>query len=170
MVRTSGGHRYRPRVRFSTLEMEDASTSKAADAHSQDLSADAQPALAPAAILEEPQASNPSFRRYQTRMGPRAPSPVPQRQRSRARPSKRARTSGSGESSRSRPEPSPPPTDEGSSPRLSPASRIRRPMFTSDPIQGNVDLRARDFHGEPYYDIPALTTDQRFRDSMRLIR
>ena len=43
-------------------------------------------------------------------------------------------------------------------------------MFTSDPIPGNVDLRAKDFHGEPYYDIPALTTDQRFRDSMRLIR
>ena len=43
-------------------------------------------------------------------------------------------------------------------------------MFASDPIMGNVDLRAKDFHGEPYYDIPALTTDQRFRDSMRLIR
>ena len=43
-------------------------------------------------------------------------------------------------------------------------------MFTSDPILGNVDLRVKDFHGEPYYDIPALTTDQRFRDSMRLIR
>ena len=43
-------------------------------------------------------------------------------------------------------------------------------MFTCDPIPGNVDLRARDFHGEPYYDVPALTADQRFRDSMRLIR
>ena len=42
-------------------------------------------------------------------------------------------------------------------------------MFTSDPIQGKVDLRARDFHGEPYYDVPALTTDPRFRDLMRLI-
>ena len=42
-------------------------------------------------------------------------------------------------------------------------------MFTSDPIPGNVDLRAREFHGEPYYDVPALTTDPRFRDSMRLI-
>ena len=103
-------------------------------------------------------------------VGPRAPSPVPQRRRRRARPSKRARTSGPGESSRSRPEPSPPPTVEGSSPQLSPTSRIRRPMFTDDPIQGNVDLRARDFHGEPYYDVPALTTDPRFIDSMRLIR
>ena len=102
-------------------------------------------------------------------MGPRAPSPVPQRRRKRARPSKRARTSGPGESSRSRPEPSPPPTDEGSLPQLSPASRIRRPMFTGDPIPGNVDLCVRDFHGEPFYDVPALTTGPWFRDLMRLI-
>ena len=43
-------------------------------------------------------------------------------------------------------------------------------MFTNDPIPGNVDLHARDFHGKPYYDVPALTTDPYFRDSMRLIR
>ena len=43
-------------------------------------------------------------------------------------------------------------------------------MLTSDPIPRNVDLRARDFHGEPYYDILTLTADQRFRDSMRLIQ
>ena len=102
-------------------------------------------------------------------MGPRAPSPVPQRRSKRARPSKRARKSGPGESSRSRPKPSPPPANEGSSPQLSPASRTRHPMFTRDPILGNVDLRARDFHGEPFYDVSALTTDPRFRDSMRLI-
>ena len=54
-------------------------------------------------------------------------------------------------------------------PQISPASRIRRPMFTGDPIPGNVDLRARDFHGEPFYDVPALTIDRRFKDSMRLI-
>ena len=42
-------------------------------------------------------------------------------------------------------------------------------MFTSDPIPGNVDLRARDFHGEPFYDVPALTTDPQFRDLIRLI-
>ena len=77
MVRTRGGHCYRPRVRFSAPEMEDAGTSRAADAHSQDLFVDAQPALAPAAIAEEPQASEPPSRRYQTRVGPRAPSPVP---------------------------------------------------------------------------------------------
>ena len=103
-------------------------------------------------------------------MGPRAPSPIHQRRRRRASPSKRARTLGPGESSRSRPEPSPPPADQGSSPQLSPASRIRRPMFTCDPIPGNVDLRARDFRGEPYYDLPVLTADKRFRDSMLLIR
>ena len=43
-------------------------------------------------------------------------------------------------------------------------------MFTCDPIPGNVDLYAKDYHGEPYYDIPVLTTDQHFRDSMWLIR
>ena len=103
-------------------------------------------------------------------MGPRAPSPVPQRQSRRARPSKRARTSGPGESSSSRPQPSPSPAaEESSSPHLSPASRIIRPIFTWTPIPGNVDLRAKDFHGESYYDVSALTADPRFRDSMRLI-
>ena len=145
--------------------MEDTGTSGAADAHSPDLPVDTQPALAPAAIPKEPQA----FRRYQTRMGPQAPSPVPQRRRRRARPSKRARTLGPRDSSRSRPEPSPPSADQSSLPQLSPRTRITRPMFSCDPILGNVNLRAREFYGEPYYDIPALTTDQRFRDSMRLI-
>ena len=74
-----------------------------------------------------------------------------------------------GESSTSRPEPLPSPTEESSSPHLSPASRIRRPLFTRTPIPGNVHLRARDFHGESFYDVPALTADPRFRDSMRLI-
>ena len=104
-------------------------------------------------------------------MGPRAPSPVPQRRSRRARPSKRARTSSPGESSSSRPESSPSPAEakESSSPQLSPTSRIRRPLCTGTPIPGNVDLRARDFHGESFYDVPALTGDPRFRDSMRLI-
>ena len=146
-------------------ELEDPGTSRAAGAHSPDLPTVEQLTLAPAAIPEEPQ----GFKRYQTRMGPRAPSPVPQRRRRRAWPSKRAWTSGLGESSRSRSEPSPPPADEGSSPQLSPSSRIRRPMFIGDPILGNVDLHAKDFHGEPFYNVPALTTDPRFKDSMRLI-
>ena len=59
--------------------MDDAGTSRAVDAHSPNLPAETQPALAPAAIPEEPQASEPPSRRYQTRVGPRAPSPVPQR-------------------------------------------------------------------------------------------
>ena len=103
-------------------------------------------------------------------MGPRPPSPEHPRPHRRAPPSKRARTSGSCESSRSKPEPSPPPADQSLSPQLSPYTRITRLMFSCDPIPGNVKLRAKDFHGEPYYDIPALTADQRFRGSMRLIQ
>ena len=165
MVRTRGGSRYRPRVRFSIPGIEDPDTSGTARAHSPDLPVVEQPAMASAAVPEEPQ----GFRRYQTRMGPRAPSPVPQRRCRRARPSKRARTSGPGESSTSCPEPSPAPAEESASPHLSLASRIKRQLFTRTPILGNVDLCARDFHGESFYDVPALTADPRFRDSMRLI-
>ena len=32
-----------------------------------------------------------------------------------------------------------------------------------------MDCRAKDFHEESYYDIPALAADPRFRDSMRLV-
>ena len=68
------------------------------------------------------------------------------------------------------PQPSPSPTtEESSSPHLLPTSRIRRPLFIGTPIPGNVDLHARDFHGESFYDVPALTADPQFRDSMRLI-
>ena len=104
-------------------------------------------------------------------MGPRAPSPVPQRRARRARPSKRACTSGPGESSSSRPQPSPVTSaaEATSSPQLSPASRIRRPLFVGNPIPGNVRLHRREFHQESYYDVPALTADPRFRDSMKLI-
>ena len=151
MVRTQGGSRLKPRVRLNTPGQEEQAP---------------VPAPVPEPVLEEPQ----GFRRYQTQMGPRAPSPVPQRRSRRARPSKRARTSGPGESSSSRPEPTPSlAVEETLSPQLSPASRIRRPLFVGHPIPGNVRLHARDFHGESYYDVPALTTDPRFRDSMRLI-
>ena len=165
MVRIRGGSRYRPRVRFNTPEMDDPDTSGTARAYSPDLPADIQPAVAPTEVPEEPQ----GFRRYQPRMGPQAPSSVPQRRYRRAQASKRARTSGPGESSTSCPEPSPAPAEDSSSPHLSPASRIRRPLFTRTPIPGNVNLCARDFHGESFYDVPALTADPRFRDSMRLI-
>ena len=151
MVRTKGGSCFRPRVRFSTPEQEEQAPATA---------------TIPNPVPEEPQ----GFRRYQTRMGPRAPSLVSQRRSRRARPSKQARTSGLGESSSSRLEPSPSPVaEESSSPNLSPASRIRRPLFVGTPIPGNVGLHARDFHGESFYDVPTLTVDPRFRDSMRLI-
>ena len=155
MVRTRGGSRLRPRVKFSNLEREEQAPVPAPVL-------DPVPAPVPEAVSEEPQ----GFRLYQTRMGPRAPSLVPQRRSKRARPSKRARTSGPSESSSSKPQPSPVTSiaEATSSPHLSPASRIRRPLFIGTPIPGNVDLRARDFHQESYYDVPALMADPRFRD------
>ena len=160
MVRTRGGSRLRSRVRFSTPERE---ASAPAPAPVPAL----VPSLVPEAVSEEPQ----GFRRYQTRMGPRAPSPVPRRRVRRARPSKRARTSGPGESSSSRPQPSPitSAVEATSSPQLSPASRIRRPLFVGNPIPGNAQLHRRPFHQESYYDVPALRADPRYRESMRLI-
>ena len=96
MVRTRSGSRLRPRVRFSTPEREEQApvpTPVPAPV----------PSPVPEVVPEEPQ----GFRRYQTRMGPQAPSPVPQRRSRRAQPSEQARTSGPGESSSSRPQPSP---------------------------------------------------------------
>ena len=156
MVRTRGGSRLRPRVRFSTPEREGPAPIPAP-----------VPSPVPKAVPEEPQ----GFRRYQTRMGPRAPSPVPQRRDRRAQPSKRARTSGPNKSSLSQPQPSPVTSavEATSSPQLSPASRIRRRLFVGNPIPGNVRLHRREFHQESYYDVPALRADPRFRDSMRLI-
>ena len=83
----------------------------------------------------------------------------------------RARTMGLGESSSTRPPPSPVTSaaEATSSPQLSLASRIRRPMHVGHPIQGNASLHARDFHQESFYDVPILRADPRFRDSMRLI-
>ena len=160
MVRTRGGSRLRPRVRFSTPEREEQTLVPAP------VSAPV-PSPVPKAVSEEPQ----GFRQYQTRMGPRAPSLVPQRRSWRARPSKRARTSGPGESSSSRPQPSPVTSavEATSSPQLSPASRIKRPLFVENPIPGNVRLHRREFHQESYYDVPVLMADPRFRDSMRPI-
>ena len=156
MVRTRGGSRLRPRVRFSTPEREGPAPIPAP-----------VPSPVPKAVPEEPQ----GFRRYQTRMGPRAPSPVPQRRDRRPQPSKRARTSGPNKSSLSQPQPSPVTSavEATSSPQLSPASRIRRRLFVGNPIPGNVRLHRREFHQESYYDVPALRADPRFRDSMRLI-
>ena len=83
------------------------------------------------------------------------------------------RTSNPGESSRSRPEPIQPLVAQdsaSSSPQLSPALRIRRPLFNCCPIPENMNCCAKDFHGEFYYDIPALAVDPRFRDSMKLVQ
>ena len=156
MVRTRGGSRVRPRVRFSTPERETAAPALAP-----------VPSPVPEAVPDEPL----GFRRYQTRMGPRAPSPVPQRRARRARPSKRARTSGPGESSSSRPPPSPvtAAAEETPSPQLSLASRIRRPMFVGNPIPGNAELHSRPFQQESFYDVPGLMSDPRYQESMRLI-
>ena len=54
MVCTRGGYRFRPRVTFNTPEMEEPGTSAAAGVHSPDLPAVTQPAVAPAAVPEEP--------------------------------------------------------------------------------------------------------------------
>ena len=156
MVRTRGGSRVRPQVRFSTPEREAAAPVPAP-----------VPSPVPEGVPNEPL----GFRRYQTRMGPRAPSPMPRRRARRARPSKRARTSGPGESSSSRPPPSPvaSATEATSSPQLSPASQIRRPMFVGNPIQGNARLHRRPFQQESYYDVFGLRADSRYWESMRLI-
>ena len=152
MVRTRGGSRLRPRVRFSTPNREASALAPAPVPTP-------VPSPVPEAVPEEPQ-------------GPRAPSPVPRRRVRRARPSKRARTSGPGESSSSRPPPSPVTSaaEATSSPQLSPASRIRRPLFVGNPIPGNARLHRRPFHQESYYDVPALRADPRYRESMRLIK
>ena len=136
MVRTWSGSRVRPQVRFSTPEREVAATVPAP-----------VPAPVPSPVPEVVPDEPLGFRRYQTRMGPRAPSLVPRRRARRARPSKQARTSGPSESSSSRPPPSPvaSATEATSSPQLSPASRIRRPMFVGNPIQGNARLHRRPF-------------------------
>ena len=156
MVRTRGGSRVRPRVRFSTPEREAVAPVPAP-----------VPSPVPEVVPDEPL----GFRRYQTRMGPRAPSRVPQRRARRARPSKRARTSGPGESSSSRPPPSPVASaaETTSSTQLSPASRIRRPMFVGHPIPGNAELHSRPFQQESFYDVPGLRADPRYQESMRLI-
>ena len=186
MVRTHGGHRSKPRGQTSTPARDGAGTSRAAAGHFPAQDTEAPPTLTPDAAMmqsptsvsipEEAYGSEPPSRRYHTQVGPRPPPPPPPpppslvhpRPHRRAPPSKRARTSGPRESSQSRPEPSPPPAAQSSSPQLSSASRIRRPMFSCYPIQRNVNCHAKDFHGESYYDIPALVVDPRFRDSMRL--
>ena len=193
MVRTRGGSLVRPRVRFSTPEREAAAPVPAPVPEPEVVVPAPVPepeAAAPVpAPVPEPEAAAPvpapepspvpeavpdeplGFRRYQTRVGPRAPSPVPQRRVRKARPSKRARTSGPDESSSSRPPSSPvaAAAEETHSPQLSPASRIRRPMYVGHPILGNADVRSRPFQQESFYDARGLMADPRYQESMRLI-
>ena len=160
MVRTRGGSHVRPQVRFSTPKREAAAPAPAP--------VPAQvPSPVPEAVPDEPM----GFRRYQTRMGHRAPSLVPRRRVRRARPSNRARTSGPGESSSARQPPSSVASvvEATSSPQLSPASRIRVPRFVGRPIPGNARLHIRPFQQESFYDVPRLRADPRYRESMRLI-
>ena len=174
MIHTRGGHRSRPRGQTSTPVRDGAGTSRAAAGHSPALDTEAPPTLTPDAammqslssvpIQEESQGSEPPSRRYHTRVGPRPLSCA-----STTTPEDPTFQEGPGESSRSRPEPSPPLITQSSSPQLSLASRIRRPLFSYGPIPKNVNFHAKDFHGESYYDIPALAEDPRFRDSMRLV-
>ena len=160
MVRTRGGSRLRPRVRFSTLEREEQA-----------------PVPAPSQTLYHLRSPRQSLRSLRdsddTRLGwdpgphhlclsgdlggPGPPSG----------PAHQARVS------HSHPDLSSLQLHQlqraTSSPQLSPASRIRRPLFVGNPIPGNVRLHHREFHQESYYDVPALMADHRFRDSMHLI-
>ena len=180
MVHTHGRHPFRPRVQTRTPARDGTGTSRAATGHSPAQDVEAPSVLTTAAavmqssasatIPEEAQGPKPPSRRYHTRVGPRPASPEHPRPPRRASPSKRARTSGPGESLPSRPEPSPPLATSSSSPQLSTASRIGRPMFSCGPILGNVNCCAKDFHEESYYDIPPLAADPRFRESMRLVQ
>ena len=118
MVRTRGGHCYRPRVRFSTHEKDDAGTSTAADAHSPGQAAETPHTFPPATTSEEVQTPEPPSRRYQTKVGPRAPSLVHQRPRRRARP-----PSGPGHQARGSLR------DLGPSRRLLQLIRVHRPSY-----------------------------------------
>ena len=69
MVRTRGGSRVRPRVRFSTPERE-AAALEPVPAPVPAPEPVPEPSPVPEAVPDEPL----GFRRYQTRMGPRAPS------------------------------------------------------------------------------------------------
>ena len=72
MVRTRGGHRYRPRVQTRSPSRDAAGTSRATADHSQAQGVEAPPALSPATAMmpspasadipEEPQGSEPPSR------------------------------------------------------------------------------------------------------------
>ena len=53
---------------------------------------------------------------------------------------------------------------------LSPASIMRRPYFSYNPIPGNVDCSERDLHAEVHYDLSDFSQDPELRDSMLLVQ
>ena len=87
MVRTYGGHRFKPRVQTRTPARDGTGTSKASTDQSPAQGAETPPALSPAAAMmqspasadipEEPQGAEPPSRRYNTQVGPRPPPPPP---------------------------------------------------------------------------------------------
>ena len=83
MVRTHGGHQFRPRGQTNTSTRDGTSTSRAAAGHSPAQGAEAPPDSSPATAMmqspasatipEESQGAEPPSRRYHTRVGPRSP-------------------------------------------------------------------------------------------------
>ena len=159
MVRTRGGHNFRPRVRpFSPPPTSGQST----------------PPAATAAASNAPVLASLASRRYDKWVGPTPPSPDHLQPSRRAPPPTKARTSDPGESSSSRPQEPHSPSVQGPAndlpPDLSSASIIRCPFFHRGPITGNSDCSTREVHCETYYDFPAFVVDPKLRDSMRLMQ
>ena len=134
---------------------------------------------------QEPPSSVPE-RRYDTRAASTPPRAVRSRPKQPVRrPStKRARTSAPGESSTragqtteapdaSQTQAPAEPTVQTTAPAQSPEALlafIQRPLLPAEPIEGNADCRARDFHDELFYDLPMLTQQPELRDSLGLIQ
>ena len=186
MVKTRGGHAFRPRVRSSSPPLAAAPLAIVAPTATPPATADIAPA-APAAVATlftiaatqgcpavGSSSDAPAPRRYHTGVGPTPPTLSHPRLARRAPPSKRARTSGPRESSRSRPaEPqSPPHQGIVGVPHLdlSPTSIIRRSYFPCNPILGNADCNERDLHAEVYYDLLDFSQDTELQDLMLLVQ
>ena len=142
MVKTRGGHAFRPRVRSSSPPPAAAPPVALAVAATSFATAATQGSPAVGSFSDAP-----APRRYHAQIGPTPPAPSHPRPSLRAPQSKRARTSGPGESSRSRPaEPqSPPHQGIAGAPLLdlSLASIIKRPYFPYNPIPRNANCSER---------------------------
>ena len=98
--------------------------------------------------------SNPSQRRYETRKPPTTPeaSTLCPKRLVRRPPTKKAKVSGLGKSS-APPQPQSPATKSQIPSWMTLEAIIRRPMVTQQPIEGNLDCRARPFHSKLCFDI-----------------